>query len=60
MVPLGFVSDHIETLHEMDETYAGLARSLGMEFHRMPALNDDPTFLRALAGMCHARLNGKD
>jgi ferrochelatase len=52
MVPLGFVSDHIETLHEMDETYAGLARTLGMQFHRTPALNDDATFCRAIAGAC--------
>jgi protoporphyrin/coproporphyrin ferrochelatase len=58
MIPLGFVSDHIETLHEMDETYAGLARSLGMEFHRPPALNDDATFVRALAAACQARVNG--
>jgi ferrochelatase len=62
MVPLGFVSDHIETLHEMDETYAGLARSLGMEFHRTPALNDDPTFCKALAEACldlHERWQSK-
>jgi protoporphyrin/coproporphyrin ferrochelatase len=59
MVPLGFVSDHIETLHEMDETYASLARSLGMQFFRTPALNADPTFTDALAGACHERLNGR-
>jgi ferrochelatase len=58
MVPLGFVSDHIETLHEMDDTYAGIARSLGMEFRRTPALNDDPMFVRALAGECRKRLGG--
>jgi ferrochelatase len=58
MVPLGFVSDHIETLFEMDEEYAHLARSLGMEFRRAPALNDDPVFTDALASCVHARLNG--
>jgi protoporphyrin/coproporphyrin ferrochelatase len=59
MVPLGFVSDHIETLHEMDHEYAGVARKLGMEFHRVPALNDDPVFMKALAGLLRERLNGK-
>jgi ferrochelatase len=58
MVPLGFVSDHIETLHEMDEEYGGLARARGMEFRRVPALNDDPMFAKALAGLLRERLNG--
>lgn len=56
MVPLGFVSDHIETLHEMDETYAGAARKLGMEFHRAPALNGDPIFTKALAALALKRI----
>jgi ferrochelatase len=59
MVPLGFVSDHIETLHEMDEEYGGIARSLGMDFHRVPALNDDAVFEKALAGLLHERMNGR-
>jgi ferrochelatase len=56
MAPLGFVSDHIETLHEMDEEYGDLARSLGMEFHRTPALNDDPLFAEALAGVVRSKI----
>jgi protoporphyrin/coproporphyrin ferrochelatase len=59
MVPLGFVSDHVETLHEMDETYGGVARGLGMDFNRTPALNDDPVFVRAVAGACRALVDGK-
>lgn len=59
MVPLAFVSDHIETLHEMGHDYGGLARSLGMEFRLVPALNDHPTFVKALAGLLLARLNGR-
>lgn len=56
MVPLGFVSDHIETLHEMDEDYGGRARGHGMEFRRVAALNDDPTFMKALAGLVAERI----
>jgi protoporphyrin/coproporphyrin ferrochelatase len=52
VVPVAFVSDHIETLYEIEVTYRELARSLGIEtFVRVPALNDDPGFVAALAGI---------
>ncbi len=50
MVPLSFVSDHIETLHEIDIEYGHLARELGItDFRRMASLNDSPTFIACLA-----------
>ena len=50
MVPLSFVSDHIETLHEIDIEYAEEARKLGIKtFRRMESLNSSPTFIRCLA-----------
>lgn len=50
VVPVSFVSDHIETLHEIDVEYGELARSLGFEaFRRSPSLNTRPAFVRALA-----------
>lgn len=50
VVPVSFVSDHIETLYEIDVEYGELARSLGIaEFRRAPALNTRPSFIRALA-----------
>lgn len=49
LVALSFVSDHIETLHEVDIEFAEVAEEAGIEhFHRAPSLNDSPTFLRAL------------
>lgn len=52
MVPLGFVSDHVETLYEMDLLYGGLARSLGIaEFRRVAALNDRREFLDGLGDL---------
>jgi ferrochelatase len=49
LVPISFVSDHIETLHEVDIEFAEVAGAAGIEhFHRAPSLNDSPTFLRAL------------
>ena len=50
MVPLSFVSDHIETLHEIDIEYAEEAHKLGIsDFRRIASLNSSPTFIRCLA-----------
>lgn len=49
VVPLSFVSDHIETLHEIDIEYAAEAKSLGItNFRRIESLNDSPAFIRCL------------
>ncbi|MDD2899634.1 MAG: ferrochelatase [Desulfuromonadaceae bacterium] len=49
MVPLSFVSDHIETLHEIDIEYREEADHLGItNFRRMESLNDSPLFIRCL------------
>jgi ferrochelatase len=50
VVPVSFVSDHIETLYEIDIEYGGLARSLGIvNFYRAPTLGTSSTFLDGLA-----------
>jgi len=57
VVPLSFVSDHIETLHELDIETRDLAHRLGIrEFRRAPALNTRPAFIRALAELVRSRL----
>lgn len=49
VVPVSFVSDHIETLHELDIRLKGTAAQAGIPaFLRVPALNDSPAFIRAL------------
>jgi ferrochelatase len=56
VVPVSFVSDHIETLHEIDVEYGELARTLGFEaFRRSPSLNTRPSFVRALAQLVRER-----
>lgn len=50
MVPLSFVSDHIETLYEIDIQYGEEAAALGItEFRRSPSLNSSPLFIQCLA-----------
>ncbi len=52
VVPVSFVSDHIETLYEIDVEYRALAEGLGIRaFRRAPALNTRPSFIRALADL---------
>lgn len=51
-VPIAFVTDHVETLYEIDQLFGEVARSAGIpHFLRTPGLNDRPTFLRALADL---------
>jgi ferrochelatase len=54
-VPVGFVSDHVEILFDVDRRAAGIASALGMRLERPPALNDDPVFITALAELVRAR-----
>ncbi len=48
-VPIAFVTDHVETLYEIDQLFGDEARRAGIaDFRRTPGLNAHPTFLRAL------------
>src|SRR5262245_27007790 len=52
VVPVAFVSDHVETLSEIDIEAREEASHHGIrQFEMMPGLNDDPRFIRALAGL---------
>jgi len=46
--PISFVSDHIETLYEIDILYKGMAEKLGMRLERVRSLNTSPLFISAL------------
>jgi len=48
IVPVSFVSDHIETLYEIDILYKKLAASLGIRLIRAESLNTHPLLIRAL------------
>jgi ferrochelatase len=55
VVPVGFVSDHVELLFDVDVRARTAADRLGMRFERPPALNDDPGFVATLAELVRAR-----
>jgi ferrochelatase len=57
VVPISFVSEHIETLQEIDIEYRELAEEAGIEhFRRVPALNTHPLFIEDLANMVEESL----
>jgi ferrochelatase len=47
--PVGFVSDHLEILYDLDVEARDYANSRGIVFARTASLNDDPMFIEALA-----------
>ncbi len=49
VAPVGFVSDHLEILWDLDVEARERAAELGLELDRIDSLNDDPAFIRALA-----------
>ncbi len=55
-IPIGFVSDHLETLYDMDIVHAGYARKKGIAFSRIASLNTYPPFIAALKAILEKHL----
>jgi protoporphyrin/coproporphyrin ferrochelatase len=49
--PIGFVADHLEIYWDIDIEAREKAAQLGLELDRTESLNDDPAFIRVLAGV---------
>ena len=59
VVPIAFVTEHIETLHEINIEAREQAQHAGIEqFEMMPAVGDSPTFIAALADVVLRSLKG--
>jgi ferrochelatase len=56
IVPIGFVSDHIEILYDIDILYREKARSLRMKLRRTPSLNFSEKFVDALSAIVEEHL----
>jgi protoporphyrin/coproporphyrin ferrochelatase len=57
VIPVSFVSDHVETLHEIDIEHRAQALGLGIrEFRMVPGLNDAPRFIEVLSRLVRARV----
>jgi ferrochelatase len=57
VIPVAFVTDHIETLHEINIDVRRHAMAHGVQqFELMPALNNHPKFIQCLAELVQAQL----
>lgn len=60
MVPISFVSDHVETLYEIDMLYRDMANDLGIRLERSPSLNLEPEFITCLKELVIEKANQLD
>ncbi len=61
VVPISFVSEHIETLQEMDIEYKNMAQEFGIvDFRRVRALDTYPVFIEGLADLVSNCLEGPE
>ncbi|NJN84881.1 MAG: ferrochelatase [Caldilineaceae bacterium] len=54
-IPVGFVSDHVEILFDIDIEAQAAATAHGVRLERPPALNTDPLFIETLVDLIQAR-----
>ena len=58
IMPLGFLSDHMEVLYDLDTEAADLARELGLKLHRAATVGTHPKFVRMLRDLIAERVEG--
>lgn len=51
VAPIGFVSDHVEVLYDLDVAARAVAREIGLGFFRAGTVGNHPAFLRMIAGL---------
>ncbi len=56
VVPIGFVSDHVETLYDIDIVERERAKALGIRLERSPSLNSSEKFITALTSIVEEHL----
>ncbi len=60
VVPVGFVSDHMEVVHDLDVEAAETAASLGLPFARAKAPGPTPRFAQMVCELVEERLSGTE
>jgi ferrochelatase len=56
LIPVGFVSDHVEILYDIDILFRNYGKARGVAVRRSESLNDSPRFASALASLVKARI----
>jgi len=60
VVPIGFVSDHMEVVWDLDTEARQTCADLGLAFHRVPTAGTHQKFVRGIVDMVCERLAGPD
>lgn len=56
VAPIGFVSDHLEVLYDLDIEATAVAAELDMRLMRIESLNSDPAYMSVLSDVVRTRL----
>jgi len=59
VVPIGFISDHMEVLQDLDTDAAATADSLGVGFSRVGTPHGDPRFSAMIVSLVKERMMGE-
>lgn len=59
LCPIGFVSDHLEVLYDVDIEYQAVARRLGLRLERTASLNDSPRLIETLGDLVRTAARGR-
>jgi len=57
LIPVGFVSDHVEILYDIDVLFRQYGKARGVTVRRSESLNDSPPFIAALASLVTERID---
>jgi ferrochelatase len=57
VMPIGFISDHMEVLFDLDTEAKHLAEGLGMNFHRAATVGTHPRFIRMIRELIVERMS---
>lgn len=57
IAPVGFISDHMEVLYDLDTEAVDLAQELGMRWARAATAGTHPAFIRMIRGLIEERMN---
>jgi ferrochelatase len=56
VVPIGFISDHMEVLYDLDYEARQIAREVGLEMRRVPTVGTHPRFVRMIRELIQERM----
>ena len=59
VVPIGFVTDHVEVVWDLDTEAKETAAEKGLDFRRVATSGEDPRFIAALADLVQERLDAQ-